>query len=65
MELGETAILFQAGPGEPFAVSILGEDGGEGSESRWLNTVVVDGSRFCENHSDAIAGPAPDRTIGP
>jgi hypothetical protein len=65
LELGETAFLFHAGGDAPFAFSVLGVDGGEGSESRWLNTVVVDAAALCAGRTNAVAGPVEGRSIGP
>lgn len=64
LELGEDAWAFWV-PGEPvLAVSVHGDDGGEGATDHFVNTVVVDVPMLCAGRR-GIAGPIAGRNVGP
>lgn len=65
LELGEEAWAFWT-TDAPWvvALSVLGEDGGEGVTDRWINTLVVDARALCEGR-EGIAGPIEERSEGP
>ncbi|MBI2893594.1 MAG: hypothetical protein HYY06_08570 [Deltaproteobacteria bacterium] len=46
------------------ALSVLGEDGGEGIVDRWLATVVADTGAPCAGR-EGLAGPVEGRSVGP
>ncbi len=64
LELGEVARLFTVGGASTFALSVRGQDGGEGHDDVWLNTITVDAAALCAG-TETIAGPLPGRSVGP
>lgn len=64
LELGEDAWAFWV-PDEPvLAISVHGDDGGEGATDHFVNTVVVDVPALCAGRR-GIAGPIAGRNVGP
>jgi hypothetical protein len=64
LELGEVARLFRAPGTKTFALSVVGEDGGEDTLETWVNTVVIDTAALCSG-SPGVAGPIEGRSVGP
>ncbi len=64
LELGEVARLFTVAERPRFALSVRGQDGGEGHDDVWLNTITVDAAALCAG-APAIEGPLPGRSVGP
>jgi hypothetical protein len=64
LELGEVARLFRAPGTKTFALSVVGEDGGEGEVETWVNTVVIDTAALCAG-GPGVSGPIDGRSVGP
>ncbi|HEY5453148.1 MAG TPA: hypothetical protein VIQ54_30555 [Polyangia bacterium] len=65
LELGEDARVFWREDADVLAVSVAGDDGGEDTFYRWVNTVVVDVPVLCAGGTAAVAGPVQGRSVGP
>ena len=65
LELGEVALAFSRPDSDVIAISVAGDDGGEGIVYHWVNTLIVDLHRLCVTGHVAIAGPVAGRNLGP
>ena len=65
LELGGEAWAFRAREGEAIAISVIGEDGGEGVVYRWVNTMVISPRALCGAGGRGIVGPLAGRNVGP
>jgi hypothetical protein len=63
LELGEVARAYHAPGTRTLALSVVGEDGGEGDIATWVNTVVIDTAAMCAGVL-GIAGPIDGRSVG-